>query len=376
MQERRGEPGAARAERMADRKRPAADVHPRRIEAQFVDAVDRLGGEGLAHLDDVEICERDTASCHPGQELPRGDDRPRAHRCRRHARHRRRHDAGERLESLPPGLCLRHQEHRGGPIAHRRTRRRSHRAELRQEHRLERRHRLEARVAADRLVGHHLDDRPRVVVAEHPHDLVVEEPGVGGPGGLRVALQGILLLPPAGDAVGRGEVFRREPHREHAAARTGQHAGMNIDRRLHRQVLHVLHAAGHLHVLGAGRDRMGRAGDRLERGATEPIDRRAGSGQRQTRHQGRAPGHVAAKFAPLLRSAEDHVFDRGRIDTASLDHALHDGRGQFVAADVPEQAAVGMRPADRRAAAGDDDRRGVWIAKQCHAGESRVGVRP
>ena len=47
------------AERVADRDRPAVDVHLRGIEAELVDAHERLRGEGLVELDQVEVLDAD-----------------------------------------------------------------------------------------------------------------------------------------------------------------------------------------------------------------------------------------------------------------------------------------------------------------------------
>jgi len=210
----------------------------------------------------------------------------------------------------------------------------------------------------------HFRDGPLRVMADDGHDLVVEKTLVLGPCRLAVALQRERLLRPPRDAVRRRQVLGGQAHREHPAAGPREEAGMKVDRGLHRQVVHVLHAPDHLDVFRPGRDRVARLRDRLERGTAKPVHRRAGHRKRQAGEQRRGPTDVAAEFAPLLRRAQHDVLDRLRIDAAAIHDGLHDRGGQFVAPDVPEQAALGMRLPDRRAAAGDHDGRG--IGRQAH----------
>ena len=132
---------------------------------------------------------------------------------------------------------------------------------------------------------------------------------------------------------------------------------MEVDRGIHREVVHVLHARHDLDVLGARGDRMTGLGERLQRRPAEPVDGRSPRGERQAGHQRHGPADVAAEFAPLLGRPQDHVLDRGRIDPAPLDDSLHDRGGEFVAANMAKQPAFRMRPADRRAEAADDHRR-------------------
>ena len=96
------------------------------------------------------------------------------------------------------------------------------------------------------------------------------------------------------------------------------------------------------------------------RGAADPTTRVDGSvPSAPANHSSAAPHSSPANrsSAALLRRAHDDVLDGGRIDTAPLDDAPHDGRGELVAADLAKEPALGMRAADRRADAGDDDRR-------------------
>ena len=55
VQQRRHDPGAARADRMAERDRAAVDVDLRPVEAELAAVGERLRGERLVDLDQVEV---------------------------------------------------------------------------------------------------------------------------------------------------------------------------------------------------------------------------------------------------------------------------------------------------------------------------------
>ena len=75
-------------------------------------------------------------------------------------------------------------------------------------------------------------------------------------------------------------------------ARAGVEAG------LHRDVVHVLDAAGDLHVLAAGRDALGRLVDRLQAGAAQlRLTVRAADLDRQPGDEGGHAGDVVALLA-------------------------------------------------------------------------------
>jgi len=148
---------------------------------------------------------------------------------------------------------------------------------------------------------------------------------------------------------------------------------MDVDRRVHRQVMHVLDAPDDLHVFGLCDDRMAGLCDRLQPRTAEPVDRGAGGGKRKVGHQGHRAGHVAAEFAPLLRGPEDQVLDRGGVDTAAFDGRLHHSDRQFIPPEMAKQAAGGMGSADCGATAGDDDGRRLRRSGQECA--SRLGHR-
>ena len=192
-------------------------------------------------------------------------------------------------------------------------------------------------------------------MAEHRHDLLGQHAGLSRCGRLAVALHGVAFLLIASDAVFGGEVLGRQAHRERSPAGAGKHLRVDVELRLHRQMVHVLHTPGELDVGLAAADCLARACDRLEPRAAEPVDRASRHAKRQAGKQGGVAGHVAAEFAVLFGCAEEHVVDRGGVDTAATHGRRERGCGEFVAADVAEAAAGGMGAADRGAAAGDDD---------------------
>jgi hypothetical protein len=93
VHEHRDEPAAAHPERMAERDRATVHVDLRRVETQLVDADERLRGEGLVELDEVEVVDRDAGSL---EGLPARWDRSDPHDGRIDAGHRRREDASHR----------------------------------------------------------------------------------------------------------------------------------------------------------------------------------------------------------------------------------------------------------------------------------------
>ena len=79
-------PRAGDAQRMAERDGAAVRVHLRPVEAQLADAVQRLRGEGLVQLEDVDVLHLELVL---RQQLAHRRDRADAHDLRRHAGHLR-----------------------------------------------------------------------------------------------------------------------------------------------------------------------------------------------------------------------------------------------------------------------------------------------
>ena len=170
-----------------------------------------------------------------------------------------------------------------------------------------------------------------------------------------MAGQGEAVLLLAADALRLREELGRDAHHQGALAGAREQLGVEIDARIHRDVVHVLQAADDLHVLGIGQDRVRRLGERLQAAAAQAIDRRPAGLDRQPGHQADGAGDVESLLALLLRVAEHDVFDRGRIDAGALDERAHHGDGQIVGADVAKHALLRMGPANRRAATIDND---------------------
>ena len=94
VRERDDEPGAAHAERMAERDRAAVDVHALLVEPELAHDGEALRGERLVQLDEVELAGRDAGA---REQLAHGRDRPDAHDARIDARDRAAREARERL---------------------------------------------------------------------------------------------------------------------------------------------------------------------------------------------------------------------------------------------------------------------------------------
>ena len=132
-------------------------------------------------------------------------------------------------------------------------------------------------------------------------------------------------------------------------ARAGVEAG------LHRNVVHVLDAAGDLNVLALGGDALGGLVDGLEAGAAVAVDRHAADLQRQPGDQRGHAGHVVALFALLLDAAPVDVFDLRSGNADALHQGLHQVGRQVVGADVAVDALFGVGAADGRADGVDDN---------------------
>ena len=144
VDERRGDAGAACAERVADGDRAAADVDLRFVEFEHPDAGQRLGGEGFVELDQVDVGERQAGAL---EGLLRGRHGAGAHHGRVDAGDGRGANFHERLEAERLGALFAHHQQRGGAVVERRAVAGRHRAHAGHERRLQRGERFQARVA-------------------------------------------------------------------------------------------------------------------------------------------------------------------------------------------------------------------------------------
>ena len=95
-------------ERVAERDRPAVDVDLLGIEPELVDAHDRLRGERLVELDEVEVVDADAG---PLERLACRRDRPDAHDRGIDAGDGRRDDAGHRVQAELAGPLRLDEQH-------------------------------------------------------------------------------------------------------------------------------------------------------------------------------------------------------------------------------------------------------------------------
>ena len=139
--------GAGGGDRMAERNRAAVGVDDLAVEPQVLDDGQRLSGERLVQLDDLDLVER---ACPPA---PSPCARPAPGRCPSPSGRRRRWRRREReREPACPAACAfsaRHQHQRGAGVVHARRVAGGHGAVL-AEDRLQLRHRLDRGVAAAR----------------------------------------------------------------------------------------------------------------------------------------------------------------------------------------------------------------------------------
>ena len=111
--QRRDDPGAARADRVAERDRAAVDVDLRPVEAEGAAVGERLGGERLVDLDEVERLDRHLDPVEQAADaLDRGEEQP----LRFDLGLGVADDPGERREAEPLDRALAGDDGRGGAV--------------------------------------------------------------------------------------------------------------------------------------------------------------------------------------------------------------------------------------------------------------------
>ena len=113
MDQRRHDPGAGLAERVAEGDRPAVDVELVPADTELLGRRDHLGGERLVQLDQVDVVDRQ-----PGarQRHPARLDRSEAHDLRVEPGDAARDDAGRWGDAELLGLGVAHHQHGRGAV--------------------------------------------------------------------------------------------------------------------------------------------------------------------------------------------------------------------------------------------------------------------
>ena len=104
VQQRDDEPRAAHPERMADRDRAAVHVHLRLVDPELAHDRERLRGERLVQLDEVEVADREPGAV---EQLAHRGHRPDPHHARVDTGDRRGDERAERLDPERARLLLR-----------------------------------------------------------------------------------------------------------------------------------------------------------------------------------------------------------------------------------------------------------------------------
>ena len=356
MQQRRHDPGAAGAERMAQCDRTAVDVQAVERHVEFTRPHQRHRREGLVDLEQVDVAGRQ-----PGhvQHLARRRHRPGQHQGRVGADRGERADAGARLEAQAVHRVTRHQEqHRGavrnlGGIT-------GTELAVGTEARLQRGQLVGIGAGTDGLVRIEAVRRGLGPVAllqrrhRHSGDLAFEIPGLRGGGGAPVAFDGVGVQLGAAQVPLVGDAFRGLALAGQLVA-VGRHPaeGLAVDLAVaaHAHAAHVLRAARHDHPGGTGGDQAGREVHGDLAGAALAVDREAGNGVRPAGAEQRRARDVGRLFTDLGHAAEDDVVDGTGVDPGAVHEDVQQVRRKMVGAHAGQAALV---LADRRAHRLDD----------------------
>ncbi len=167
--------------------------------------------------------------------------------------------------------------------------------------------------------------------------------------------QGERILLFAGNPVHLRKELGGHAHMQRPLRRDRVETRVDVESMIHGKVMHVLESPGDLDVLSSSRDGVDRLVQRLQAAPAKPVHGRAGRRRRKSSHQRDDARNVHALLTRLLRVPEDHVLHKIRVDPGSLEESLYAGDGQIVAADISKNAALGVRAADRRSHAIDND---------------------
>src|SRR5436190_3261613 len=369
VEQRRDDPRARGPDRVSESDRAAVHVHLVPVEPQLATVGQRLGGERLVDLDQVERVDRQLDPVEqPADSLDRCKEEP----FRLHLRLRVSDDPGERRQPVALDRPLADDDGRGGSVRDARGVARGHAADRRAaaivaggqlEGRRQPRKRFGRRVPARAFVG--LDDRLAAlrVPDRDRHELIREGSRVDRGDRALVGAQreGVLVLPRDRvvdrDALGMRShvaVLERAPQpvlnrrvderavpQAIAEARPRQQVGGEI---------HALHPARHDHLGVARPDLRGAEHDRLQPRPADAIDRRRGRRVRESaRERGLARRRLAG--ARLQHLAHQDLVDRRAVTQPGTlqgcpdrDAAqLRGSRGRQRAAELADRRPGGAR---------------------------------
>ena len=104
------------------------------------------------------------------------------------------------------------------------------------------------------MVSGHRDSFACFVSTPDWHNFFLEFTGSRSCGGFLVTVEGKLILRLAADALRLRQKLRRDAHVQSALAGDVKQLGIEVDTRVHGDVVHVFQPAHNLHVLAAGQD--------------------------------------------------------------------------------------------------------------------------
>ena len=326
---------------MAEGDGAAIEIDPRRIEPKLLDAGQRLGGEGLVELDNIDLVERQAG---PGQRLADRRHRAEAHQFGLAAGDREGADARQHRQPMLAGVILAGHQHRRRAVGQRRgaaggdrTRGVEGRGQTGQ-----RRCRGLGPDAAIGLDTGNLDN----FAIETSTGARLSRLGLGGGG------EGVLGR--ARQGVAPGKVLGGATHRlvggGIALGQTGM--GHRIEAH-HRHPGHRFDTATNKGVAGAAGDRPGGHVHRLHRGATVTVDRGGGDAQRQTGEKADGAGDVQPLLAFGKGAADDQILEVGRGDAGAANQFADHGGGEIVGPGAGQAALTGR--SERRADIARDD---------------------
>ena len=187
------------------------------------------------------------------------------------------------------------------------------------------------------------------------YDLRIEPPGLLGGRRALLALERILVLLGAADAVPPRDNIRGFDHRhiERTLVLDDPLVTVKFGVHIHLHEAYRFEPARYRHRHALLFDGVGGERDRLQSRRAEPIDGLRCRRYRQTSPDGTLPGDIAARRAFGIGATHHHVLDVARLDAGPLDRVSDHMPAQLGAMREVEGTAYGAT--DRRAGGGDDD---------------------